>query len=76
VTQRGFWTEPQRAAESKLKAGIFVVQIRGQNSKGEDIGWMDHAGYSLYDARRARRSANDLRRVYPGVPIRVIKRSR
>lgn len=75
-TQAGFWTRPRPAGWDKTHGKLFVVQIRGQNRKGEDIGWMDHAAYDVAEAKRARNTANGLRKVYPNVPIRIVKRDR
>lgn len=74
--QAGFWTRPRAASWEKTHGKVFVVQMKGQNRKGEDIGWMDHAAYDVHEARRARNTANSLRKSYPGVPVRIVKRSR
>lgn len=72
--QAGFWSKPKPASWEKKHGRMFVVQIRGQNNKGEDIGWMDHAAYDVHEARRARSTANGLRKVYPNGKIRIVKR--
>lgn len=63
------------ASWEKTHGQMFVVQVRGQNRNGEDIGWMDHAFYDVHEAKRARNTANGLRHNYPG-KVRIIKRSR
>ena len=72
--QPGFFTRPKPASWEKKHGTVFVVQMKGQNRKGEDIGWMDHAAYDVHEARRARNTANGLRKNYPGVPVRIIRK--
>ena len=74
--QKSLWPSPKATPWAKTHGRLFVVQMKGRNRSGEDIGWMDHAAYDVFEARRARRTANDLRRSYPGVPVRIVKKGR
>lgn len=74
-TQGGFWTPAKRAPFEKTHGKVYVVQIRQQDRNGNDKGFADMSAWDVHDARRARSVANSLRKNYPGVPVRIVKRS-